>query len=215
MKCMSDLITRWHSRKHSDKHSKEAAQNPDDVVKKDIVSTDFMTLKAVGSVPTPPAGQISLYPDQTTGNITVRKSDGSTVNLEATGGSATAREDLVAFWDVSSIKTNIGITFVDVYTQANSDGKSVQIDTNGKTQVKLQVNWNKVGTDVGTQTVQVLEVGTANVLITMTVIAGKNTSALTAIPAFATNTVKFYKLQCKSTTAADDPVFESARVYLK
>lgn len=129
------------------------------------------------------------------------------------GGSGVAREDCVADWHVSMTKTNLPITFGDVYNQANSDGKSVQIDTNGKTQVKLQVNWNKIGT--GTHTVQVIEVGTANVLISMNVVSGRNTTALTPIPAFATNSVKFYKLQCKTTLATDDPIFEGARIYLK
>jgi hypothetical protein len=128
-------------------------------------------------------------------------------------GAGAAREDLVAAWDSSSTKTNIGASFVDIYTQANSDGKSVQIDTNGKTNVKLMVLWNKIGT--GTQTLQVLEVGTANVLISMDVVNGRNVSALTAIPAALQNSVKFYKLQAKSTTAADDPVFEGASIYLK
>lgn len=123
------------------------------------------------------------------------------------------REELVAMWDVSSTKTNIGTSFVDIYTQTNADGKSVRIDTTGKTEVLLQVLWNKVGT--GTQTVQVLEVGTANVLISMDVVSGNNVTALTDIPAFAESAVKIYKLQAKSTTAGDDPVFEGARIYLK
>jgi len=129
------------------------------------------------------------------------------------GGSGTLREELVAQWDVSSTKTNIGVSFVDVYTQTNADGKSVQIDTNGKTEVRLMVLWNKVGT--GTQTVQVLEIGTANVLISLDVVSGRNVSALTSIPVALQNSVKFYKLQVKSTTAADDPVLESASIYLK
>jgi thiazole synthase ThiGH ThiG subunit len=62
-------------------------------------------------------------------------------------------------------------------------------------QVKPIVFWNKIGT--GTHSVQVLEVGTSNVLISMDVVSGRNTSALTNIPAFATNSVKFYKLQAK------------------
>lgn len=129
------------------------------------------------------------------------------------GGGGTPREDCIAQWNVSITKTNIGTSFVNVYTQTNSDGKSVQIDTNGKTEVKLYVLWNKVGS--GTQTVQVLEVGTANVLISMNVVSGQNVSALTAIPAGLANAVKFYVLQAKSTTAADDPIFEGARIYLK
>jgi hypothetical protein len=115
--------------------------------------------------------------------------------------------------DLSSTKTNMGTAFVDIYTQINSDGKSVQIDTNGKTQVRLMVFWDKIGT--GTHSVQVLEVGTSNVLISMDIVSGRNTSALTNIPAFATNSVKFYKLQAKSTTGTDSPVFEGARTYLK
>ena len=128
-------------------------------------------------------------------------------------GGGAAREDLVAQWDVSATKTNIGASFVDVYIQTNAEGKSAQIDTNGKTQVKLYVLWNKIGS--GTQTIQVLEVGTANVLITLNVVSGRNVSALTNIPAGLANAVKNYKLQAKSTTAADDPIFEGARVYLK
>jgi hypothetical protein len=48
----------------------------------------------------------------------------------------------------------------------------------------------------------------------MEAVSGRNTSALTNIRAFATNSAKFYKLQAKSTTGADDPVFEGARMYL-
>ncbi len=123
------------------------------------------------------------------------------------------REDLVAHWNASSTKTNIGTAFVDIFTQANSDGKSVQIDTNDKTQLRLVVNWNKIGG--GTQTVQILEVGTANVLATINVVSGRNDTGVINIPAFAANSVKYYKLQAKSTTANDDPVFESASITLK
>ena len=49
----------------------------------------------------------------------------------------------------------------------------------------------------------------------MVVVSGRNTSALTNIPAFAINSVKFYKLQAKSITGADYLVFEGARTYLK
>jgi hypothetical protein len=123
------------------------------------------------------------------------------------------REDLVAHWDASSTKTNIGLAFVDVYTQTGSDGKSMQIDTNGKTQLRLVVNWNKIGT--GTQTVQILEVGTANVLATLTVTSGRNDSGLISIPVFAQNSLKYYKVQANSSTANDDPVFEGATITLR
>lgn len=140
-------------------------------------------------------------------------SGGTGLQCGTPAGGASTREDLVAQWTQSITKTNIGTSFVDIYNQTNGDGKSIQIDTNGKTEVKLQVNWNKIGT--GAQTVQVLEVGTANVLITLAVVSGRNVSALTTIPAFAVDSVKFYKLQGKSTTSTDDPIFESAAIYLK
>jgi len=111
--------------------------------------------------------------------------------VSPSGRSGTARESLVAQWDLSSTKTNIGTAFVDIYTQTNSDCKRVQIDTNGKTQVRLIVIWDRIGTS--TNSVQMLEVGTSNMLISMDVVSGLNTSALTNIPAFATNSVKFYK----------------------
>lgn len=125
----------------------------------------------------------------------------------------TLREDLAAQWDVSVTLTTIGTSFVDVYTQTNSDGKSAQLDTNGLTWVRLEVLWNKIGS--GTQSVQVLEVGTANVLISLDVVSGRNVSSLTAIPGFAQSAVKHYKLQAKSDNGADSPVFEGARLYLK
>lgn len=129
------------------------------------------------------------------------------------GGAATVREDLAAQWDLSSPKTNIGSAFVDLYTQAGSDGKSAQIDTTGKTQVRLMVLWSKVGT--GVQTVQVLEVGTANVLVSLDVVTGRNVSALVSIPVAMQGRTAFVKLQGKSTVAADDPSLEGARVYLR
>lgn len=165
----------------------------------------YASLDSGGKVPTGQLG--SGTPDAT------KYLRGDRVWAAPPGGGGVAREDLVAQWDVSVTKTNIGTNFVDVYTQTNSDGKSVQIDTNGKTQVRLKVLWNKVGS--GTQTVQVLEVGTANVLISMDVVSGANLSSLETIPAGLLDSVKQYKLQVKSTNGADDPIFEGARIYLK
>lgn len=75
------------------------------------------------------------------------------------------------------------------------------------------VFWNNIGT--GTHSVKMLEKGTSNVLTSKDVVSGRNSSSLTNIPAFATNSIKFYKLQAKSTTGVDDPVLEYARMYLK
>lgn len=149
----------------------------------------------------------------------VPASGGGTANfLRADGtwaapGGGTARESLVAQWSQSITKTNIGTAFVNIYNQTNADGKSVSIDTNGKTEARLSVNWNKIG--AGTQTVQVIDVVGSVVLISMNVVSGYNETALTAIPASLLNTVKRYNLRAKSTTAADDPIFEGAAIYLK
>lgn len=130
------------------------------------------------------------------------------VTSQQSGG--TPRFSLIAQWDVSSTKTNIGTSFVNIYTQTNSDGKSISIDTNGKDSVKLTVNWNKVGS--GTQTVEIHD--GSNVLISMNVVSGLNTSTV-IIPAAFTDRVATVRIRAKSTTAADDPIFEGAGVYVK
>jgi hypothetical protein len=118
-----------------------------------------------------------------------------------------------AIGDLSSTKTNIGTAFVDIYTQTNSDGKSVQIDTNGKTQVRLIVIWDKIGTS--THSVQMLEVGTSNVLISMDVVSGLNTSTLQAYWPLQLIALNSTNCNPKSTTGTDYPIFEAARTYLK
>lgn len=161
----------------------------------------------------PAAGTRRLFVDSADGKLKVRTSAGSNVSLEEQGGAGTPRESLVGHWSQSMTKTNIGTSFVDIYNQANADGKSVSIDTNGKTDLRLTVNWNKVG--AGTQTVQVIDVVGSVVLVSMNVVSGYNDSGLIAIPASLLNTVKRYKLQGKSTTSTDDPIFEGATICLK
>lgn len=127
------------------------------------------------------------------------------------GGSTPRGGYLMGMWTQSSTKTNIGTGFVDVYTQTNSNGKAVFIDTDTFTQVRLQIQWNKVG--AGTQTCQVIN--GATVLVSMNVVSGSNDSGFVAIPAGLLNAENSFRLQCKSTTAADDPIFESAAIWLK
>lgn len=129
----------------------------------------------------------------------------------ADGAGGTPRQSLVAHWTFTQAKTNIGSAFSNVYVGANSDGKSVPVDTTGKTQARLVVCWNKIGT--GTHTVQVVDAAGA-VLISTNVVSGRNDSGLAAIPAGMLDSTDFFRLQAKSTTAADDPVFESAALLL-
>ncbi|MEK6881540.1 MAG: hypothetical protein AABY22_18100, partial [Nanoarchaeota archaeon] len=76
-----------------------------------------------------------------------------------------------------------------------------------------EIQWDKIGT--GTQNVRVIDVdNSANVLFDVAVVSGNNVVALTTLPVFATGT-KLLKLQAKSTTAADDPVFRGCSIRLK
>lgn len=127
------------------------------------------------------------------------------------GGSTPRGGYLMAHWTLSSTKTNIGTAFVDVYTQTNANGKAILMDTGTFTQVRLQIQWNKIGT--GTQTCQVIN--GATVLVSMNVVSGSNDSGFVAIPAGLLNAENSFRLQCKSITAADDPIFESASVWMK
>jgi len=146
--------------------------------------------------------------DNSTGVLTCSVPTGS--------GSSPRGGYLVANWHQSSTKTNIGTSFVDVYTGANSNGKAQFIDTDVFTQVRLQIEWNKIGT--GTQSCQVVDIASGtNILITLTVVSGSNDSGFVSIPSSPNllNVEKNYKIQCKSTTSADDPVFESAVIWIK
>ena len=118
---------------------------------------------------------------------------------------------LMAHWDQSSTKTNIGTSFVNVYTQTNANGNAILMDTDTFTEVRLYIQWNKVG--AGTQTCQVINGATA--LVSTDVVSGANDSGWDAIPAGLLNAENAFRLQCKSTTAADDPIFESASVWMK
>lgn len=136
--------------------------------------------------------------------------------LTGVGGSATAREELVAIWLVLVTKTNVGSTYVDLYTDTNIQANPQRIDFAGKTEYRVDVNWNKIGT--GPQFLKVCgQSADTEILHEFTNLAtGGNTSGLVSIPGtFTGESEQLFKLMVKSTTAADDPVFFSCRVYLK
>ena len=124
---------------------------------------------------------------------------------------------LVGQWDTEKTFSNIGTSFVDVYTTPNSIGHAIQIDTNGYTQVLYQVIWSKPRADTGTETCQMVDpTNSANVIITTSSLSnGTNTGSDTSVPAGLSNTIHNYKWQCKSTTGADNPLWLGGRVWLK
>lgn len=139
---------------------------------------------------------------------------GQTILYEGdAGGGGTPRQTLVAHWTRNITKTNIGSAFVDIYNDANASGYELDVDFTGFTQVAATICWNKIGT--GTQNVRVVQADdVANVLFDAVVVSGRNPVALVALPAWAIG-VKRLKLQGKSTTSTDDPIFHTCAVYLK
>jgi hypothetical protein len=126
---------------------------------------------------------------------------------------AVNREDLVGHWTKDAVKTDIGTAFVDVYAAAGEAGLPVKVDFAGKTRYAAKIQWNKIG--AGTQNVRAVDAdNVANVLFDVVVVDGENDVALATLPAFATG-VKRIKLQAKSTTATDDPIFRGCCLLLK
>ena len=147
-----------------------------------------------------------LQIDNQTGIVT------GTCETDETGSGGTPRGGyLMAHWTQSQTKTNIGTSFVNVYPQTNSNGKAILIDTDAFTIARLYVQWNKIGT--GTQTCQIIN--GATVLVSTNVINGANDSGFDLIPAGLLNAENPFRIQCKSTTSTDDPIFESASIWMK
>jgi len=122
------------------------------------------------------------------------------------------RQSLGGMWTRQNTFTNIGTAYIDVY--ALGVGLPVRMDFLNKTQVAAKIQWNKIGT--GTQNLRAVDAdNVANVLFTSaSLVTGDNNVALTAFPAAFNNTNKRIKLQAKSTTAGDDPVFEGCSITL-
>jgi hypothetical protein len=110
-----------------------------------------------------------------------------------------------------SIKTNIGTTYVDIYTTTFSQEDYVQVDCNGgtDTQLAFRINflWDYIGT--GSQSVRWVEViNNANVLTTVTGITTDQDAGQSNIftaPSWCTGQ-HFIEMQGLSTVATDDPV---------
>jgi hypothetical protein len=124
-----------------------------------------------------------------------------------------------AHWNKQVVLTNVGTPYLEVYKSASEIGMAVEMDTTGKTQVKLDLVWDKIGT--GTQSIRLIsctpsatncDTTSGTVLIEIVgLVDGYNISTV-SIPSSLLNTVKYYQLEAKSTTAADDPIFLQAVV---
>lgn len=176
-------------------------------------SAAWIDLDEAAAPATPATGKVRIYAK--TDGSAYQKDDAGTETGLATA-SATAREEFVANWTVASTKTNIGTSYVDVYTDTNIQGNAIRIDFTGKTQYRVDVIWNKVG--AGTQALKVCnQADDTEILHEFTNLAsGGNGSGLQTIPAaFSGEAGNNFKLMAKSSTGTDDPVFLGCRVFLK
>jgi parallel beta helix pectate lyase-like protein len=98
---------------------------------------------------------------------------------------------------------------------ADAFQESQSIETKGFTQVKASWYHRRGGT--GTQSVRIIESGTANVLLEQTAITadGKRTFAFANIPAALVNRVFDMEVQVLSTVTTDDIFISNLCVYLK
>lgn len=157
--------------------------------------------------------QFSVNTITCSGTDRVSAINNATGEVTCASSGSTAREDLVADWEVDRTFSNIGTVYVDVYNVANANGDAVRIDTNGMATATLQVIWTKVG--AGTQACQILQNGGTAVLIQINdIVTGINVNATQTIPVALQNTIFNGKVQCKSTTGTDDPVFLHGTVLL-
>jgi len=109
--------------------------------------------------------------------------------------------------------TSIGTTYKNLFT--DSDGMSFPLETDVFDQIGLYYHWTKNGT--GTQSMQIIDINTpANIIATIpSLTTAGHWSGWLDIPATLDNTSNFYKIQVKSTVAADSPVFIGLWVYMK
>jgi len=125
-------------------------------------------------------------------------------------------EYLVANWDVPSVghtKSNIGTTYVDVFT-STTDGCGTDVDGTGKNDFRLYVSWQK-NSGSGTHSIQIKDQTTSDVLATIADAATGRNVVTGTIPAFFQENVRSIKLQAKSTVSTDDPIFRGARLHFK
>lgn len=114
----------------------------------------------------------------------------------------------------SQVKTNIGTTYVDVYTTIFDQEEIAVIYCGGISQFNIQFQWDYVGT--GTQNARWVDVNNnANILFESSGFTSDvgSTSGWFDKPSWCTNDNLFFiEQQAKSTVGTDDPVFKQYRI---
>lgn len=117
-------------------------------------------------------------------------------------------------------KTNIGSTFVNLFTDFS--GRPFFADLTGFKSLAFQTYWTKIG--IGSQHLRIIDdsgvitsdlINTENLGGGTGLVTGDNPLANYSIPVAYTNFKGKLRIQVRSTTAADDPVFEGMNIYLR
>ena len=109
--------------------------------------------------------------------------------------------------------TDVGTTYRDLFT-SGGDGVGADVDGTGMNNFRFYVSWHKNG-GTGTHGCRLIDQGTAAVLAEVTNCVNGRNAILGTIPASFQDTVRPVKLQIKSTTSTDDPIFKAAHLYYK
>lgn len=116
----------------------------------------------------------------------------------------------------SVTKTNIGTSYVDIYTTAFDEENMAYIDCNNVSEIKVDWIWDYVGT--GTQQVRWVDVNNnSNVLYEANTFAVDQDAGLggwTTKPSWCIGPISYWQIemQGKSTVAGDDPVAKGYRI---
>lgn len=160
-----------------------------------------------------PVGRVAFGPDQASRRFAFDVDE----HFRATRSAGLQGERLAAQWSTSAAKTNIGTTFVDVYTASGTEGLWQAIDFTGAANVAADVLWFKAVADTGQQDIQAVDADNES-LILFTVsdlVTGRNALESTTLPGWARNSIHRIKLQVKSTVATDDPTFNGASIRVR
>lgn len=129
-------------------------------------------------------------------------------------------DQLLYMTDRQVIKTNIGATFVNLFTDFN--GRPFFADFTGFTRIAFQTYWTKIGT--GAQHLRIIDdsgvitsdlINTENLGGGNGLVTSDNPLPNFDIPAPYANFIGKLRIQVRSTVAADDPVFEGMNIYLR
>lgn len=135
-----------------------------------------------------------------------------------TSGSSSQGSAMVTNWSTDVTKTNVGTSYVDVFSASTFvNGNRTPVGFSGYTQYRCLCNYNKVGS--GTQSIRAVDqTNITNVLHEFNDAAAAEEKELDSgwqnLPGWATGD-QWLKLQIKSTTATDDPVFRRFIILLK